>query len=595
MRGLFITLIFLFGSAAIEILAQSGSIRGSMHDLSVSGASNGRIGEPGGNGVCKFCHMTHTPKPEAAQWSHGRKAQKYYTLYDNTVSNTFNATAGQPDGASLLCLSCHDGTIALGDVSGVKSGLSSFGAINPSSPGYLGTDLSDDHPISFEYRTATGDQDIKPVPEFPINLDSNGKVQCTSCHNPHNNEHGKFLVETNMNSALCLKCHEGKSGWSTSSHSTSTASWNGTGDNPWGHIGSSLAGPKNQSSQYTKVSENACANCHDNHSARGKTRLLKGRLGKENCLDCHNGNVATTDINAQDSKPYGHNVSGYPNIHNPNEASLVTTKHVECQDCHNPHMAKYDAVAPTAPYASGALLGVKGVDLSGNPVTIGPGNFEYEVCNRCHTNSVQVTAPRPRQLGNGNVMNDFDVSNVSFHPVVGPRNNSGVTSLIAPLSQGNMIYCSDCHSSDGGGPAGPHGSNYPQILNAKLNRNLTEDTELPDNADLNVEFALCAQCHNMNMIETRHSTMGEGHMLRKTACTTCHDPHGFGGGDAMYNAYLMNFDTKVITPNSKGEMHIQMNGDASGVCNLKCHAHDHQGAGYGNQYIGMKKEKMDGK
>ena len=64
--------------------------------------------------------------------------------------------APQPDGASKLCLSCHDGTIALGAVGGRTTPIAVSGGptMPTTAPGYLGTDLSGSHPISFVYDNA---------------------------------------------------------------------------------------------------------------------------------------------------------------------------------------------------------------------------------------------------------------------------------------------------------------------------------------------------------------------------------------------------------------------------------------------------------
>ena len=34
-----------------------------------------------------------------------------------------------------------------------------------------------------------------------------GKVQCASCHDPHNNVNEPFLTKTNDGSQLCFTCH----------------------------------------------------------------------------------------------------------------------------------------------------------------------------------------------------------------------------------------------------------------------------------------------------------------------------------------------------------------------------------------------------
>ena len=68
--------------------------------------------------------------------------------------------------------------------------------------------------------------------------------------------------------------------------------------------------------------------------------LLKYQAEENNCLDCHNGNVAAKNISAQFAKTYRHNITNYLNVHIANEHTQVTSMHVECVDCHNPHAAK---------------------------------------------------------------------------------------------------------------------------------------------------------------------------------------------------------------------------------------------------------------
>ena len=76
-----------------------------------------------------------------------------YTVYSST---SLQAIPGQPTGSSKLCLSCHDGTIAAGERSLARPADRDVGGITTLPPGRsnLGTDLSDDHPISFLYDDA---------------------------------------------------------------------------------------------------------------------------------------------------------------------------------------------------------------------------------------------------------------------------------------------------------------------------------------------------------------------------------------------------------------------------------------------------------
>jgi predicted CXXCH cytochrome family protein len=573
---LVILIVMLLGSTS-NIVAQSTSIVGSKHDLSVTGAGPVKS-TTGETSVCLFCHPPHTYSSGGPGWNRNDPRQTYI-IYDNSVSNTLDAITGQPDGSSLMCLSCHDGTIALGSVLSTPNDIFGGNMAMPPGPGLLGTDLSDDHPVSFVYSSARGDTEIKGVPEIPVSLDDKGKVQCMSCHEPHNNMHGKFLVDTNEYSALCFKCHNIKN-WATSSHGNSSATWNGRLPDPWLHIGDAAPGQMNEP-PYPTVGQNSCANCHDSHSARGKARLLKANLEENNCFDCHNGNVAKKDIASQFMKTFRHNVTGYFGIHNPQEPLRMVDRHVECQDCHNPHAANTSPAV--APFASGALAGVAGIDQSGNRVD--PITYEYELCNRCHSTNPVVPSFTSRQLGNNNVMDDFNPGNVSHHAVVAPGNNPSPRGLLNGLSSSSQIYCSDCHSSNDG-VAGPHGSINERILKATYN--LSENTNLLDHSDitLSTEFALCAQCHDMNTVNRVHANMNDGHFLAYTSCNSCHDPHGFPGGNAMNNSYLLNLDTNpaVMGPNSEGLFEINMNLDGTGTCNLNCHAkpYDHVRSRYPN-------------
>lgn len=202
-RKLFFVSIFI-------MLAFAGfgqGISGSAHDFSATFWNQS-------NELCIVCHTPHNAKvvADAPLWNH-TTTSSVYTLYS---SPTFNgaATIGQPDGSSKLCLSCHDGTVALENFSGTTDGTNFIGSFNN-----FGTDLSNDHPISFTYNTALSTADhglYDPSTQSSgigtsINADMlyNGKMQCASCHDVHNNSGGNasLLRKSNVGSALCLTCH----------------------------------------------------------------------------------------------------------------------------------------------------------------------------------------------------------------------------------------------------------------------------------------------------------------------------------------------------------------------------------------------------
>lgn len=560
MKGKFGLVVIVFSICFISLIdyGSAQSVVNSLHNMSVS--SPGKSKATSEQQVCIFCHTSHSSQPKGPLWNR-KQTGANYILYDNTISNTFQALPGQPDGSSVLCLSCHDGTTALGKIASRVREIN-FGANSGKIKGRnnLGTDLSDDHPVSFVYDAslAATDGQLKFPPEHPVKLDGNSKLQCISCHEPHNNQNKKFLVVTNQYSQLCFTCHD-RNYWTTSSHSTSTKNWNGAGRNPWGHI----------EDPYATVAENGCENCHNNHNANGKTRLLKSALEENNCLDCHNGNVASNNIETEVNKIYSHNVYNYNGIHNPLENNIPSAIHVECIDCHNPH-AVNDKNA-NAPYAKGSIFGVKGVDQSG--IAIENIQYEYELCYRCHSEKPATASRLARQLEQSNVRLEFEPTNPSFHPVNGVGRNNSVPSLISPLSESSVIYCTSCHSSNGSSaPAGPHGSIYPAILKFRYE---TKDNTVESYS----AYELCYSCHDRNSIMNNESfSYHEQHVKgQNTPCSVCHDPHGISStqGNDMNNTHLINFDRNVVSPDLTGQMQFYDNGSGSGYCLLKCHGKTH--------------------
>ncbi len=193
--------IFVVAFAAVSI----AGIVGSSHDF--SGETWTR--DAGSNTICEPCHLPHNPAggvpaATAPLWNH-TVSTGAWTPY---VGHEMDATVGDPDGVSVLCLGCHDGTVAE-DSFGGRTGTDFM-----SGSTLLGTDLTNDHPISFVFDSALATADgelFDPTtnPAVADRLDSNGKVQCTSCHSPHNSANQpKLLVMSNSSSALCLTCHD---------------------------------------------------------------------------------------------------------------------------------------------------------------------------------------------------------------------------------------------------------------------------------------------------------------------------------------------------------------------------------------------------
>jgi hypothetical protein len=208
-----------FAAFAVQA-AMGGTLSGSGHDFSAAGWN------PGGK-VCNVCHTPHksdTTVSDAPLWNH-KLTTATYTLY---ATPTLKASVGQPGGTSKLCLSCHDGTVAIDSFGGATgSNMITNAAYKPTSN--IGTALNDDHPIGFVYdsalATANGslfDPAAKTITigasptktgTIAANMLFNGKMECSSCHDVHNTfsfnaAKGAGMVKMDTaGSKICLACH----------------------------------------------------------------------------------------------------------------------------------------------------------------------------------------------------------------------------------------------------------------------------------------------------------------------------------------------------------------------------------------------------
>ncbi|MDH5324319.1 MAG: hypothetical protein OEZ68_04510 [Gammaproteobacteria bacterium] len=527
--------------SGIEVQA---GVANTKHNLSISGP--GTLKAASEDRICVFCHTAHHASPIAPLWNRASSGA-IYTPYS---SSTIVSNPGQPTGASLLCLSCHDGTVALGSTTSGNIQMAGGTTVMPVTGGLLGTDLSDDHPVSFLYSSSVSslrNELVDPATlTGPVKLDAAGMLQCTSCHNPHDNTFGKFLVMDDRGSMLCETCHK-KPDWNLSPHRNSTAGWNGVGVNPW------------PNSTFTTVADNGCRNCHDTHSALHSQRLLTYSNEEDACTICHNGSVSP-DVLTDFSKLSVHPVMSSNGVHDPNEPVVITGgRHVECVDCHNPH-------------ASGVTVGVAGLSgVTFQNTVVSPITNVYQLCFRCHGDSPNLPAPRTvRQFPQNNIKSLFDTTNSTYHPVAGTGKNLNVPSLIPPLTVNSTITCIDCHGSDSGLTNAPHGSVYSPIL--KLQYTATGNA-----AESAAAYALCYKCHDRTAILGNTSfPEHQMHIVGENApCSVCHDAHGVSAAaGGVGSIALINFDTNVVSP-SGGVINFTSTGVFSGSCQLVCHGTDH--------------------
>jgi hypothetical protein len=232
---LLITLCSLLFFAAH--FAFAGGIRDSKHNLSSSLSKwpgNFALRAVEEREICVFCHTPHNAYPTQPLWNHFPSTATY-TLYN---SDTLQSPLLPIDGYSKLCLSCHDGTVAVGEVltkwydilMEITPCIDGSGRLvngGAECTGYIGTDLSGGHPISIIFDEALKNQrnsvpgifcKLNSPPNRQTELDvrifptqGGFGVQCSSCHDPHGGKGGAGAPPMWRKATLeevCNVCHE---------------------------------------------------------------------------------------------------------------------------------------------------------------------------------------------------------------------------------------------------------------------------------------------------------------------------------------------------------------------------------------------------
>jgi predicted CXXCH cytochrome family protein len=311
-----------------------------------------------------------------------------------------------------------------------------------------------------------------------------------------------------------------------------------------------------------------CASCHVGHGKFNTPMLPE----KEDtfCYRCHGpeekvnmskteGKLAfylkTVDIQREFEKAYHHPIET-SNFHHFGEIlpeiDPSYPRHVACLDCHHHHVVSKD----------NKMSGIMGINIQRAKVRI---TTEYELCLNCHGYSANLPADQ------SNKAEGFNLSNPSYHPVIGMGRNKDVPSLMQPLSFSSTIKCSDCHGNDDPlGPKGPHGSRYKYLLS----KNFSET----DGPESEYQYELCYSCHRRTSILGDESFSFHNLHISDvgTSCITCHNPHG-----STLNQHLIDFQKSLsIRPSSSGKLMYTPLGQKIGQCYLTCHDKDHNPESY---------------
>jgi predicted CXXCH cytochrome family protein len=600
--------------AAVTLLAQvQQDVLGS-HDLSPSSSSpvHGIASQ-----ACLYCHAPHSGMGGITPLWDQQLSTATYTTYN---SSTYVEKGGQPTlGAdSSLCLSCHDGTVAVGQTIAYHK-IPISGSMKSSD--VFGTALQSSHPFSLVLP-------MKDSPDLVASLVSQGKtgdptgrvrlvkgnIECSSCHNPHvqagDQINLNFLAVDSSNSQMCLDCHDPNrvvvgqtnhlAGWTNSIHAIAT---NKTTNQPY--VGG-----------YGTVAQNGCNACHMPHNALGPARLLRGP-NEQDCIACHNGgsnlSPAAPNVFAEFAK-IGHPFTTGNSVHDAAESALLNqNRHSTCADCHSGHADSRVGNFPPPPLIRVSETNVTGISATDGVTVVYPAINQYENCLRCHGTSTgkvsmpvfgylpiwAVSAPDPL-----NVIPQFSITATSSHPVTHPRNSpfpqpslrqymTNIDGISQGRAMGTQIFCSDCHNSDdnrefgGAGPNGPHGSKFMHILERRYEFSQASApgqfiTNLFPNPDLTVNgpYGMCGKCHDLGMIVTNSSFSEHSrHINDGFTCSTCHTGHGMGATNPYISGErLVNFDVNVVAPNGGTPISYSR---GTNSCTLTCHGHPHQGVGSG--------------
>jgi predicted CXXCH cytochrome family protein len=587
---------------------QSSDILGA-HDLSMSGGSRvkGRM-----SAACLYCHVPHSGAGRTALWGQTLSSQTYTTYASTTVQNT---TVQPPLGeSSSLCLSCHDGTVAIGQVTPYGPYLMSGSTTT------MGTQLQNTHPFSMQLPMKDAPTLVASLvatqttadPTHSVKLIA-GNVECTSCHNPHiqsvDKQSPNFLVRDDLKGALCLACHE-TSPRTVNTHQNQLAGWTaGIHANA-----PNLVQPTAGFGGYNTVAEFACLSCHMPHNGAGAARLLRAS-NETDCVNCHSGGTnlspVAPNVFAEFSKAGAHPFSSPSGTHDANENVLLNqSRHATCADCHNSHSANQVSTFPTPPAIRASQSGIAGISGADGVTVLTPAVNQFENCLRCHGSSTGKTT-NPAMFGYLpvriaasadplNVISEFALTATSSHPVMHDRTSPFLQPSLRPfmlnvdgVTQGRpmgvRVLCSDCHNSDdnrefgGTGASGPHGSKYYHILERRYEFSQAPApgqaiSNLFPNPDLSIAgpYALCGKCHDLSQVLSNSSSFS-GHLNHVQqdgfSCSTCHTAHGMGAQAATITGERMvNFDASVVAPN--GATPVSYN-RSTNTCTLVCHGYAH--------------------
>lgn len=408
------------------------------------------------NQSCVFCHTPHGRPNEAAQdflWNQALSAQTY-TPY---VSDSFNGGAQVPGNGSKMCLSCHDGTVALGTVNVYTDPVTKITYPNSSTPGNpsialtgtatdgtmparkgattgytsdLGTDLSNDHPIGFTYDAALDSEIVAPATVDYIGV-----------------RIGRGVVQYNQGL--------------TSAGGTPPAQAVANSATRWAVPLEHKYTLDNVNYATTAAGSLECTSCHDPHlrSTDNSINIKFLRLNRLQVADPGTGNTFAkdSDINClacHKKTAWGTSAHANPAVANEvydNDAAALRefpagtqVWQASCVNCHDPH-----TVQGARWLLREGAAGAEGDAATKGRYKIGGGvSAGEETCYQCHTSNgilvdlTQVPDIESQALKGGG----HDIAAASeTHTIINADQVENAVDVGMHLRTNRHVECSDCH------------------------------------------------------------------------------------------------------------------------------------------------------
>jgi predicted CXXCH cytochrome family protein len=321
-----LALMALSSAAVASVLHTKHNFSSTNSGAAVNGGFSAGLTGPDGQHttntteICVFCHTPHGADQTAFApiWNRAVTTATFIR-FSNLNRWSFDSNETTVGSVSLACLSCHDGTQAVGSTinsAGSDTGdvysMSEFVTMSSLDPAdgpmltrnggtslgdmiYLGTDLSNDHPISMQYGGGgitsgtplanTNDPDFAQPATTGFGNPGGNAIAAQSNAGPNNSNHGNVL---GSGTGLVRHDTNGKGGFSDRwwVDANGISGFQNAGDMPLYTRNENVASAGGTFGGITQPAVE-CGTCHDPHSGNTTFLRIPGNNDSQVCLTCH--------------------------------------------------------------------------------------------------------------------------------------------------------------------------------------------------------------------------------------------------------------------------------------------------------------------